>query len=333
MKKLLLVSMAVIMAASCVKNPNIKPDPIITSRLTTVEKFSVPIKEGYTSLVTIGSDTMCVSSSPTSIWIPKNADVTAKSEGNTVAISYIKGIEPNEGTSQMWQSVGFEDSEVGDYDYNDIVIHAKYELSKSKKIFGIGIHPIALGSTKIIAIGCKIFVKEVLAYDQIVISNAREELFDSQEGFINTKAIPNYHTNYFKKIITIDVEPSVHFTDIKVVWYIKVDNNRYYYAVNDHYGYLDGNKRPYGIVITNTGRVYYQDKKNPEVGYNWFPYPYEGVNINDAYPTFDKWINGLTDYCDMSTSIDGKSIDPGDYMYNRSDLGPTRVYYIVKKVI
>jgi hypothetical protein len=49
MKKLLLVSMAVIMAASCIKNPNIKPDPIITSRLTTVEKFSVPIKEGYTS--------------------------------------------------------------------------------------------------------------------------------------------------------------------------------------------------------------------------------------------------------------------------------------------
>lgn len=328
MKRFFLLFLAVA-AVSCVKNPNITPDPVVTTRLTTVEKFSVPIKDGYTSVVKLGSDTLCVATSATSIWIPKNASVSTKA--SQIQISYIEGTDPKAGTSQMWQTIGFEDSEVGDYDYNDIVIHVKHELKKN--ILGIGIHPVALGSTKVIALGCKVFEKDVLRYDQLVSNNCRQDLFEGITGFINTSSVANFHTNFFKKIIKVDLESSANMSDIKVIWYIKVDGGKYFYSVNDHYGYLDENKRPYGLIITDTGNTYYQDDKNPEVGGNWFPYPYEGVNINTAFPTFNAWITGAAEYCDMKTSVSGTAIEPGTYMYNRPDSGPTRVYHIVKNVL
>lgn len=51
--------------------------------------------------------------------------------------------------------VCFEDSRSGDYDYNDLVIHVKYQWSGTR--FGFGVHPIALGSTKEVRLGAVVY--------------------------------------------------------------------------------------------------------------------------------------------------------------------------------
>lgn len=329
MKRFVLLTALLAIVSGCVKRPEPKPDPIVTERLTTIEEFSVPTKSGYTTIVTLGSDTLCVAVEPTAIWIPKNTPVYTKA-GEGVTVSYIEGTDPAAGTAQIWQTVGFEDSTVGDYDYNDLVIHCKYEIktiSRSDHKLGVGVHPIALGSTKNIALGCKIFINDVLAYDKVLSTNCRKDLFADQTGFINTGVTPNFHTNFFKAKSTFDLGECSNLANVKVVWYIIVGGNTYLYSVNDKYGYLDEGKRPYGIIVTNTGRSFYQDENNPAVGANWFPYPFEGVDMNTAYPTFNDWIEGRAEYCDMSVSVPNKSIEPGTYCFDRPDIGLTRVYY------
>lgn len=51
--------------------------------------------------------------------------------------------------------VCFEDSRSGDYDYNDLVIHVKYQWNGTR--FGFGVHPIALGSTKEVRLGAVVY--------------------------------------------------------------------------------------------------------------------------------------------------------------------------------
>lgn len=327
MKRIALFIILGLALTGCVKKPNPVPDPIITNRLTTTEVFTVPIKDGYTTIVKLGSDTLCVATESTSILIPKNTSVVTKAGG--IDISYIEGTDPDAGTSQIWQSVGFEDSEVGDYDYNDLVIHCKYEiktLSNTYHRLGIGVHPIALGSTKTIALGCKVYINDVLLKDEMLSNDCRKDLFGSQENMINTGFTANFHTNFFKDTISFNIGETKNLSEVKVVWFIKV-GNKYFYAVNDKYEYLDAANRPYGIIVTNTGKTYYQDERNPEVGANWFPYPYESVNINQLYTGFDAWIDGRAQFCDMSSPVEGKGIDPGTYTYNRPKEGPTRIYY------
>lgn len=337
MRKSVLFLMFAALIASCVKKPvpEPKPDPIITKRLTTVEPFNVTTKSGYTTIVSLASDTLCMAVEPTTIWIPKNTQVATKADeaSPSVTVSYIEGTDPAAGTSQLWQTIGFEDSTLGDYDYNDLVIHCKYEMkSQSGSYFlGIGVHPVALGSTKNIAVGCKIFIKDILFADEILSENCRNLFVQAGteiEGFVNTGYTANFHTNDFRIKKVYNVGDCRNISDVKVVWYIKVDGNKLLYSVNDHYGYLNEGNRPYGIIITSTGRVYEQEDMRGGVGYNWFPYPYEGININDAYPTFNDWIEGRIEYCSMLTAVEGKAIDPGEYKYNRDDSGLTRVYYV-----
>lgn len=328
MRNILFVCCALLAFASCLKNPTpaTPEDPVVTERLTTIRKFDVPVQSGYTTIVALGSDTLCIATAATSIWVPK--EYPATKAGEEVAVSWVEGTDPRAGSAQMWQTIGFEDSEVGDYDYNDLVIHCKYEFKGGK--FGVGVHPIALGSTKTISLGLRLFVNDIMVEDKLLCNNCRDELFiqggEIMQGFVNTEETANFHTNFYLVKYVRDNVGTTKFSDVKVVWYIKV-GDRYYYSVNDKYRYLDGNKRPYGIIMTNTGNTFYQDERNPAVGGNWFAYPYELRNINDCYPTFNDWITGAADYCDFSSPVPGTTIDLDTYKYDRPDTGPTRVYY------
>ncbi len=327
MKKTLIILAAITLIASCTKisDPNeITVDPATTSRLTTVEKFQVPVKTGYTTIVKLGSDTLCSTTEATSIWVPKQYAATKADEG--VTVSYFEGTDPNAGSSQMWQTVGFEDSEMNDYDYNDIVIHVKYQLKDGN--FGIGVHPIALGSTKQIGLGCKIFINDKLVKNEYICDNCRKTLFDGQSGFINTqRSGANFHTNFFKAAVFIDKCGTTKLSDISVVWYIVVDSGTIFYAVNNHYGYLNKDNVPYGILITDTGKLY-DDHFVEDCGYNWFCFPYENVSMFDTYnhtPSFEDWIKGNSDYCDFDWQPNN-AIDPNTYTFYRSDEGETIIY-------
>lgn len=271
----------------------------IIKNITDIGEYDVPVKEGHITVVTYNSDTLAVTDEPMTIWVPKSAVATKAQSGlqthyidgnDPDAAAEIKNLKAPGNVGHIWQTIAFEDSYVGDYDYNDLVIHPKYSLSSSG-ILKIGIHPIALGGTKQIGLGFKVFQKgEQVGKDIIVTENCREELFDGMEGFINTVKF-NHHWEGFKwtkKDIKIDPKKGAP----SIIWFIKIDQNARLYSVNDKFGSLDANYRPYGLVITETGKTYVQDDQKGVVGWNWFTYPKETCNISDCYPSFDKWLRG-----------------------------------------
>ena len=89
--------------------------------------------------------------------------------------------------AQLFQVVCFEDSRSGDYDYNDLVIHVKYQWNGTR--FGFGVHPIALGSTKEVRLGAVVYKGSTRIFKGLLApgnADARTQYFQSQAGFINT---------------------------------------------------------------------------------------------------------------------------------------------------
>lgn len=159
-RSILAVACAVL-AVSCVKNPGSEtPDPGTdtpdVSHFQTAEQYTVPTKAGQITTVKMNGVTLAEASSPMKIWIPRYAQTKAAAAPEVIytpADEYPNGFAGNK--AQLFQVVCFEDSRSGDYDYNDLVIHVKYQWSGTR--FGFGVHPIALGSTKEVRLGAVVY--------------------------------------------------------------------------------------------------------------------------------------------------------------------------------
>lgn len=120
---------------------------------------SVPVKEGYKTVVYYDGDVIATTNYATDILVPSDAVVENLSKAQrattTKALSfeYIleNGLQDQNGKSHMYQTVCFEDSRSGENDYNDLIFQAKIEQTKDE--FSVSILPIALGSTKPIGLG------------------------------------------------------------------------------------------------------------------------------------------------------------------------------------
>lgn len=252
---------------------------------TLTEVLNVPVKEGYTTYVTCGEDTLAVANKPISILIPKQTKSLTRSTGNEIKIDYAI-IKSTETYSKHWQAVLFEDTEHGDYDYNDLIIHVQnicnYPWNKDYSEQTVKIQPIALGSEKIIRLGCLLGpdLTEV-----IIAEDVRKELFNGVTGYINTendktpvryKLAPTSITKY--QIPTIKLLPTV-------AWFIEVEGKRYYAISSDidyrAYTMFNPEGMPYGLVsAANNGT---------------FGYPQEKTSIFETYPDFKDWYNGKKD--------------------------------------
>ncbi len=314
-----LLSFLCVVIVSCVKNPIKEQSPEINNEnlaaynnLSTVSALDVPVRDGKITVVTFNGDTLCLTKTPTTITVPKT--VSGTKAGGGIDISYVDAADPKYaealGTgntaTELWQTLAFEDSMAGDYDYNDIVLHLCYQLASSK--FHIGIHPIAYGATKNIALGLAVYYGNNKVADQIITQDSKHELFRDNngdycgiQGMINTSSF-DYYCNFYTKVITLDAA-GVHSGDIKVIWYIRIDGNRMLYAVNNKYNFLNEQKRPYGLMITNTGKTWNVGGNIMENSSSWFEYPKEGSNISACYPdagmggenSFDAWLAGTSD--------------------------------------
>lgn len=250
---------------------------------TLTETLNVPIKEGYTTFVTCGEDTLAVANRPISITIPKQSQVSTKgSTDDEIKIDY-KILQSTDTYSKFWQAVMFEDTEYGDYDYNDLIIHVKnicnYPWNKDYSEQTIEIQPIALGSQKMIKLGCLLgpeLTEVILAED------VRQELFNGVTGFINTinkqepiryKLSPTSVTNY--RIGTVKLVPTI-------AWFIETNGKRYYAISSDidfkSYNMFNREGMPYGLVSTYDRGI--------------FGYPQEKTTIFEVYPDFKDWYNG-----------------------------------------
>lgn len=305
MKKSLIL-LCSLFALSCVKTGQSEPlssNQVTLARNMAQSEFNVPYKDGLLTKVTIGDETVGVYNEATTLMLPSQANPQ---------ISYIDGTDVQAGyelnTTRYWHSVAFEDSKDGDYDYNDLVFHVRYKQSGKK--LSLGIHPIALGSVKTISLGLKVYQDGKQISDEILCNDARFILFENgTKNFINTASMNDYnHYGSFTLKKYYDLPTTKSCT---LIWYIKVGKDTFY-AVNDKYNCLDINNRPYGIIITNTGKTYnqsYYDNKGgiDKVGANWFAYPMEGKNISHCYSSFEGWLNGGK--LDLTNGVDVFDID------------------------
>lgn len=247
------------------------------------EIMEVPIKEGYTTYVTYGEDTLAVANEPISILIPKQSKVSTKaSSDNEIKIDF-GTLQNIPSYSNYWQAVMFEDTEDGDYDYNDLIIHVK---NKGSNIWNsddikqtIEIQPIALGSQKIIKLGCLLGSEAI----EVIFSNdVRRDLFQGVQGFINTeneatpiryKLSPTSISNY--QVKTVNALATI-------AWFIEVDGKRYYAITPDDnykdYNMLNPKGMPYGLITMSHNGT--------------FDYPQEKTTIFEVYPDFKAWYNG-----------------------------------------
>lgn len=291
MKKIVLLT--VLLAAACNREYAFVPEQDSASvnleQITMTAEFTVPAREGMVAVVrnTAGDE---IARTTESIAILVN-----KTEKPTV--EYVESIEGGENATNtnLWQVIAFEDSLVGDYDYNDLVFHVKYELSAN--LFTIGIQPIALGSTKAIRLGCDLWQNgSYLRQNIIVAENCRDSFFPNTDiRMINTFQVE-------KEFCVFDYKPYYRSNMIRLAdtahpvyvnWFIEVDGGLRLYAVSTKRstGMLDGNKRPFGLVFTSTGYSYDQAGQG-NVGHDWFNYPKESVPIDRVYPLFGKWLAG-----------------------------------------
>lgn len=198
----------------------------------------------------------------------------------------------------------FEDSIVGDYDYNDLVLNICIDNTTSAKsptlndyIGKLFVRPIACGSTKKIGFGMQIGKngEEILLTEDV-----RKDFFNGTEGFINTG-------KWQKEIMKFDVKEvytqNSWLSDI--YFFIQVGGTRLYAAnanLKDKI-VLDDNKCPYGMLITSVdGNIAYFNSLTPKdkdamkdhgsTNYqdnilrkcrSWWLYPYEGVSLDEAY--------------------------------------------------
>ena len=78
MKKVILAVASIALWASCIEDEK-DYSQIIETRVANCETskdFSVPVKEGYTTFVTSGEDTLAMANEPITIRIPKNETVS-----------------------------------------------------------------------------------------------------------------------------------------------------------------------------------------------------------------------------------------------------------------
>ena len=140
MKRLLLMAFIGALFISCVDQPDVPNNneetdngkiEIAESLITTMD-YDVPVVEGQVTTVSYKGMLLARTSTPLKIKVPKEA-IARSSDGLSVTYSEGQASQP---FSNLWQTVLFEDSKNGDWDYNDIVIHTNYKINGSKLSVG-----------------------------------------------------------------------------------------------------------------------------------------------------------------------------------------------------
>lgn len=292
MRGIFIVAVLFMALISCNKKEVYRAPEVDNFIATTIQHIDVP--EGKVALVRFYEDTLAIVTKTADIVVPKVAK-QSRASNNPITIEYLEN-NNNLGTKyQIWQVLAFEDSEYGDYDYNDLVVHIRILQDASSTEFCI--HPVALGSIKPIKLGVRIEDKDV-----ILAENCREELFEGLEGFINTDVNGLRHkyedTQKFKAGI-----PCTYGNDVN--WFIEVDNGKRLYAVSQNYPSLNSQHMAYGLVIININD-YYTFGAEKTCGGDWFEYPQEKVHINEVYPKFDMLLNSAASFRAIFSKPEGR---------------------------
>lgn len=330
MKRLVFFIAAAGMLAACKHDPvegipqtgNLDMNNVVTTRT-----LSVPVETGRVAVVRSGGQVLATADSPAEVLVPKDAPIEIRQL--TPEEFNLTGLEVN--TSRLWQVIAFEDSRHGDYDYNDLVIHVKYESRKSNwyentQVVRVAVHPVALGSTKTIALGYDVYAGTEKVKSEMVTQDCRATLFGGRTGMLNTLT-KNFDCDYFVyKNSTDDPILCPAGRAVAVNWFIIVDGGVRLNALSTVYttSLVNADNRPYGIVTTHTGYQYTQEDQGI-VGLDWFNYPKENVSIDKVYPEFGRWLVG-----EYTGTFQSMYSDDKENSFNAAGLG---VYVLASPVI
>lgn len=280
MKYITYITLTILVLSSCVKNNSFQEPKTDIKAIEPFTSYNVPVKDGMTTIVTSGKDTLAVTSSAMTIFVPKST-IT---DGTMVVTYSIKDIYKNMSYGKYWQYLSFEDTKKGDYDYNDIVLHARITDDRVKvdgvykRKHTISVQPVALGSAVNIKLGIlyKKTSSDTEISEKILIDNCRSTLFKGIAYFpINTdktkevKKVTSKFSDFFELINDEHTFP--------IVWFIEASGQRMYAATSNFadakLDMISTDGYPYGISLTQ----------------KW-DYPVEKCHISKAYPGFEKWL-------------------------------------------
>ena len=232
------------------------------------ESVTVDVPEGKLAVVTLKgtTDTIAILPMTASIMVPSAsafAEAETKAKGDpSIDVNIINptgGTNVPEGAkfagfSYSYFTLAFEDSFVGDYDYNDLVLgiclhNYKQEGKKAPYtvddfVGSLKIKPIACGSRNKIGFGIRIGKD---GQDILLTDDVRRDYFDGAEGFINT-------ASWQDGIMDFDVRTAYsQNTWIGDLYFFISVGNYHLYAANTNTNTMmvDKNKCPYGIVVSN----------------------------------------------------------------------------------
>lgn len=248
--------------------------------IETLAYYEVPVKDGQTTIVALGSDTLAVTRDAMRITVPRRA-----LDYDELQLSYTQNpVYENFASSKYWQYLAFEDTRNGDYDYNDLVIHCRiinerdWHDNSYKHI--VAVQPVALGGSLPLRLGILYKTEESAGQlsEAILCENVRAELFMGNPIFpINTD--PQKEIKKVTDKLTTLFEIENFDAEFKVVWFIENGTDRLYAATTNFgadktYDMVSPDGLPYGISLTS----------------KW-NYPIEKCPIRKAYPGFDEWIH------------------------------------------
>lgn len=239
--------------------------------------FEVPVKEGYTTVVSYAGEQVAVTRSPMAISIPANL--------TGLEVSYSQDdIFGEFGYAQYWHYLSFEDTRRGDCDYNDVVLHCRIKSDVPWNYTGtqlckhtVSVQPVALGGSTTVGFGFLYRDATGAIREYIVTDNIRRDLFNNIKSFpINTDLAKP--TKKVSNILAPVFECSTTDAKFQVVWFIQNGSDRLYAATTNfnadrNFNMINDEGVPYGIVLTT----------------KWC-YPVEHCNIRKAYPGFDAWL-------------------------------------------
>ena len=241
MSRILFGLVGIALISSCTRPGNLYNGGQRIANCVTSEPFEVPVQEGYATYVMYGQDTVAIVTQPMTIQIPNTRS--------------------------------------GDYDYNDLIIHVRNLHSWNKLL--IDIQPIALGSQKVIKLGCVIGNDKS---EHIISEDVRKDLFGGEKGFINTQSDLQPVCYSLERRLDHELEKGKD-EYASIAWFIEVDDNRYF-AINadaeySDYDLLNEEGMPYGLVVYGLNG-----------SHGTFAYAEEKISLFEAYPDFKSWING-----------------------------------------
>ncbi len=317
--KLSFVTVACLLTCSCSKDKDLyNPGQGYTeAELATInanyEKFNttttmdVTVPSGKYEVVRIGTDTLCVATESQSVVVPKGItptidEYTLPSSSRT-EVGYFNPLngskDGNSAREKYWQVIAFEDTKNGDCDYNDLIIHIRYQITNDGK-FSFFIHPVAYGATKTINLFYEVYYQsdnKLITSGSIM--NTKENLFldkSKSSGFINTRSYTRHYDGY--TVSVEDIATSVkNLSKLSIVWYITTNNdpNTRIYALSKSLitkaDMFDSTGYPYSLVLTGVNPVGYPiTGKSGKCGFDWFKYPLETVDIRKCYD-MSSWLS------------------------------------------